>query len=289
MNIQMPSSIKSNKQGYQDLLAIYVQIKDCNFETIQLDCFKTQWFDANLFALLGAFLSDVKVLNSVSFINLSNSLKKVMIRNGFLQRNKSVEEEKYKTAIPYQKFKSNEEQGFCNYIEKELLQRDEFPVMSDLLKKKMSQKMIEIFTNAHQHSQSDFVYTCGQYYREKSKLSFTIADMGTTIQENVKSFQKKSISAIDAIIWAVDEGTTTRPRSAGLPGGLGLNLLREFAKMNKGRIQIVSDCALWEQSEIGKIATFKLDNAILGTIVNIEFNLSDTASYKLRHEPEIKF
>ena len=85
----MPTSIRSNYEGYQELLAVYGQLKDCFFEDIQIDFTKTQWFDANLFALFGAFLYDVKSINTLKFINLSKTLKAVMLRSRFIQKDKT--------------------------------------------------------------------------------------------------------------------------------------------------------------------------------------------------------
>lgn len=287
--MKIPISIKSDLDGYRKLIDIHHQLKNCAFENIKLDFTETQWLDANLFALFGAFLYELKSFNTVTFVNLSIDLKKVMVRSGFIRNDKTQVSETYKTAIQYKKFKTDEEQLFCNYIEKELLKRTELPQMSSLLKKKILQKLIEVFDNAHQHSQCDFVFTSGQFFPTKNKLSFTIVDIGKTIQENVEVFLKQKICATDAIEWAVDDGNTTRPKSQGIPGGLGLTLIRSFLKMNKGKVQILSGCGLWEQKTNGNVFKSEVEVPLNGTVVNLEFNLNDNSSYKLRLEPEIKF
>jgi signal transduction histidine kinase len=47
-----------------------------------------------------------------------------------------------------------------------------------------------------------------------------------------------NITADSAMKWAFQRGTTTRPGGAG--GGLGLDLLKELVKANKGRLDIFS-------------------------------------------------
>jgi len=64
---------------------------------------------------------------------------------------------------------------------------------------------------------------------------------------------------------------------------LGLSIIFEFIELNKGKIQIVSSDGYWEYR---KGETLKKDfNGIFpGTIANIEFNLDDRSSYRLKNE-----
>ncbi len=84
-----------------------------------------------------------------------------------------------------------------------------------------------------------------------------------------------------AILWALQEGNTTRKGS--VPGGLGLKLLREFVALNQGRIQIVSDRGYWECGSRGETAK-RLDHSFPGTVVNLEINTADNKSYGLISE-----
>lgn len=62
-----------------------------------------------------------------------------------------------------------------------------------------------------------------------------------------------------------------------------LKLLKEFIRLNKGRIVIVSNKALYECSASSE--TFRtLDHTFPGTCVNLEINTSDTANYSLKSE-----
>ncbi len=285
--ISIPKKIETNDIGYENIIAIYAEVKDCVFDDIVLDFTETEWIDANLFALLGAWLSSIKELNTISLKNISLSLKKIMIRSGFIQKDNLVDD-KFKTAIQYRKFKVSEEKSFCDYLENELLSRKELSFMSLGFKRRVSQKLLEVFGNALQHGDSDFVYTCGQYFNKKGKLNFTIVNLGTTIQENVSSYLQEEINAKKSIVWAVDEGNTTRPKSSGIPGGLGLKLLKDFIYLNKGKIQIISDSGIWQLNN-RIIKTGFMKACFSGTLVNIEFNIKDKHSYRLKNEPIIGF
>lgn len=109
-----------------------------------------------------------------------------------------------------------------------------------------------------------------------------MADLGSTIRKNVRTFLKdKNISGSQTIKWAVEEGNTTK--TGNHPGGLGLSLIREFLKLNEGKIQIVSSNGYWQEKK-GIMFAADFENAFVGTIVNLEFNLDDKKSYALKTE-----
>lgn len=106
--------------------------------------------------------------------------------------------------------------------------------MSQALNKRFLQSLLEIFQNAAIHSQSGpGVFICGQFYPQKQRLDFTIADAGIGIRENVRQYTgRPKMNSCDAIRWALEEGNTTKTGKQ--PGGLGLKLLKDFICLNKG-------------------------------------------------------
>ena len=64
---------------------------------------------------------------------------------------------------------------------------------------------------------------------------------------------------------------------------LGLNLIREFLKLNGGKIQIVSDDGYWDE-KANTMDAKELSCNFIGTIVNLEFNLDDPKSYLFSSE-----
>ena len=84
-----------------------------------------------------------------------------------------------------------------------------------------------------------------------------------------------------AIAWALEGNNTTKTGS--IPGGLGLKLIRDFIKLNGGRIQIVSDAGYWETHKDGN-AVLPFTAAFPGTLVNIEINTADKCAYQLASE-----
>ena len=122
-----------------------------------------------------------------------------------------------------------------------------------------------------------------QYFPNKKRLDFSIADAGIGFRGNVRRrFNNNNISSIAALQWSLREGNTTR---TGVAGGLGLKLLRDFVKLNKGKLQIISRFAYYEyENDLDSFE--KMDYEFPGTCVNLEVNTSDSNSYCLKSEKE---
>lgn len=204
--------------------------------------------------------------------------------NNFLKGKSPVLNAPHKgTVISYMKFTQYKDIEFMDYVRNEMLSKPDFPRHSKLLGKKINESIFELFENARTHGNCNNIYTCGQIIQESgiSRLDFTIVDLGKTIKYNVNEYLKENLSGSDAIEWALKSGHTTK--TGNVSGGLGLDIIFEFIKLNKGRIQIVSSDGFWEyfNDTIDK-KLFK--DPFNGTIANIEFNLNDKSSYRLREE-----
>jgi hypothetical protein len=144
---------------------------------------------------------------------------------------------------------------------------------------------MEIFSNSAIHSETKMgIFVCGQYYHLQQRLDFTIADLGIGIRKNLIDKIGLKLPAEKAIHWALEGNHTTK--RGPIPGGLGLKLLRGFIKLNKGRLQVVSDLGFWEQHPDGSYEMFPLTNPFPGTVVNIQINTADQNSYILSSEKE---
>ncbi len=279
-----PNQLKSDYEGYSYLVNLYHATKDIKNKTIVIDFNKGYWFEANLCSALGAILHKIQDNNNqFQLINIEKQVETIFKKNLFLLNFEGdYAEDTHSTTIKFRRFDINAEKDFIEYLNRELLSQPDLPNMSPLLKKKINNSIYEIYSNAYTHGGCNYVYTCGQYYPNRKVLDFTMADLGTTIRSNVRKFLKdKTLSGSQTISWAVEEGNTTKTGSH--PGGLGLSLIREFLKLNKGKIQIISSNGFWEEKK-GHIFASDYDGAFIGTIVNMEFNLLDSNSYALKSE-----
>lgn len=286
MIINIPNRIKSDGNGFEELVTIHHKTKSLFLETITFDFSRCKWFEANLCAVLGAICDNaLNNLNEIEFINFKPQIKTIFCKNEFLKHfGGEISIDINHTTVKYKRYSPKEQSSFRDYLDAELLSKEEMPQMSLLLKKKINESIFEIFENAITHGKSDFVFSCGQFYPNKQppRIDFTIVDLGKTIKANVNNFLNEDLNACNSIKWAVKDKNTTKQGDT--PGGLGLKVIQKFLSLNKGKFQIVSDNGYWYQDENNRTFAKLFDNTFIGTIVNLEFNIDDDSVYMLEEE-----
>ncbi|WP_252714454.1 ATP-binding protein [Treponema pectinovorum] len=270
---------------YNQFVNLYAQLKDIMFDSIKIDL--QEWFGANMSAVLGGLLDKGSVTNSVSISSNKSQIITILKKNKFLANyDYPIIPDTNGTTIKYLKLLPSESRYFDLYVMNELLSQSALPKMTDGLKKKIAESIYEIFVNAQTHSQTDYIYTCGQFFPHKNKIEFTIVDMGlgfkNIINNRIKDIKDIHIpfSSVQAIEWALEDGNTTKVNE---PGGLGLSLLTEFIRLNQGKFQIISDDGFYEFCAT-KQTSKKLDAPFPGAIINMEFRTDDVHSYRLSSE-----
>ncbi|MBK9257354.1 MAG: ATP-binding protein [Saprospiraceae bacterium] len=279
------TSINNTFESYQKLITFYENNKNQFFDEIHLNLFN--FFAANMSAALGAVLDKfTSNLNRVYFDNISSQIEAILLKNDFLTyygKQRAIDHNK--TTIKFQKLKPTDGKYFKNYVIEELIEGHmaDLPKMSQGVKEKMVEGIYEIFVNAQIHSKSDFIYTCGQFYPIKNKIEFTIVDTGVGFKEIINKRFSSNLSAVQAITWAVQDKKTTK---VGVSGGIGLAVLREFIRLNKGKMQIISYDGFYQFDESDQV-TRTFDGEFPGTIVNLQFNTDDNNNYSLKSEIEL--
>ena len=289
MDILINKNIKTDKEGYNFLINLYQRVNSQEEKDIRLDFSLCQRFDANLSAVLGAIIDELEQKGyNFWFSKLNPKVLKILTINGFLstkQGDFEITGEEKETFIKYQKFSVSEETEFKGYVDKELINKQNFPYHTELVGKNINTNIYEIFVNAIIHGDCEYVYCCGEYHPDITPpiLDMTIVDCGITIHKNVNDFleniNKPILKPEEAINWALAEGNTTKKTT----GGLGLSLLMDFLSLNKGSIHIVSSNGILTYEE-GKISTENLKETFPGTIVNMQFNFDDDNIYYMSSE-----
>lgn len=99
-------------------------------------------------------------------------------------------------------------------------------------------KVWEIYANSFEHASSHVgTFTCGQHYPKRGELALCVVDFGVGIPTNVRAYTNEAMSSADALRWAFEAGHTTKPGSS---RGLGLDILRNFIRVNDGRMHVYS-------------------------------------------------
>lgn len=235
-----------------------------------------QWFGANMSAVLGALLDKLST-NSIKITADSSKIIEVLQKNTFLANyGYPYFPDVNHTTIRYLKLKVSDSRYFGDYVMNELLSKRDFPNMSERLKQKIFESIYEIFINAQMHSQTEFIYTCGQFFPKKNEIEFTIVDTGIGFRKKIVEQFGLPVNSVQAIRWALVSGNTTKQDA---PGGIGLAVLTDFIKMNKGKFQIVSDDGFYEVGET--VSAQVLRYSFPGTVVNMKFRTDDSCSYSL--------
>ena len=274
--------IHHNLHGFRALVSFYADAVASSSAT-EADMGETRWIDADMCAPFGALIYTlIQQRIAVKLINMHHNVREILFKNGFLSSHGDDKVlDTWDTTITCRRFNVSDEVIFSSYISQEFVGHRGLPKMSTELRKAFSQSVSEVFNNAVLHSQTQLgVFSCGQYFPNKDRLDFTIADMGIGIRQNIKNYTGDDYSPVDAINWAT-EGNSTK--TSGRPGGMGLKFLCNFLDMNKGCVRIVSDSGYWQRNS-GKITIGVLPHPFPGTVVNLEVNTADTKSYVLQSE-----
>ena len=81
-----------------------------------------------------------------------------------------------------------------------------------------------------------------------------------------------------AIAWAMERNNTTRVGD--IPGGLGLDILRDFIKLNGGRLIVASEAGYWcQRGEFVEMTDLAFPYP--GTSIVMEIDCSDQNRYEL--------
>ena len=276
--------IHHDHASFEALTSLYAKTRECIFDEIEIDMQTTRWFDADMCAAFGAILYSLgRKLNEINLTHIPPAVEAILSKNSFLSHYGRVKiPDRWETTISYQRFDLKDDRYFAGYIEDELIDRSEIPKMSLGLLKKFRESIFELFSNAVLHSHTNLgVFSCGQFFPNRNRLDFTVADLGVGMCKNIKDYTGCKLSPEEAIIWAAEEYNTTK--SGNVPGRLGLKLLCDFIDLNGGCIQIVSDAGYWRRKD-SEVLTKPLSYPFPGTVVSVEINTADTSIYQLTSE-----
>jgi len=150
--------------------------------------------------------------------------------------------------------------------------------------------MWEIYNNAFEHSGSEIgVFTCGQHFPHNETLLLTVVDFGQGIPAKMRGFFRQhtdeelvaKLTGASCLRWAFQAGNTTK---VGEPGGSGLDLLKEFVRLNQGKLEIYSNDGYAIVDKDGERFENR-DLAFEGTVVHITLRC-DEKLYRFRDEAE---
>lgn len=288
ITVIIPSSLRSDFFGYSFMSKLAGESIRYSRLLIIIDFEKCRTIEGNLCAILGNILEGlIERDNVIKIINVNSATLRSLANNGFLEKfNYPYSVPKYHTnSVQFKKFNLEDETTAKDFFDSELFRKEGMPQMSINARKAILRSIFEICVNAITHAGCQYVYCCGQFFKGNNNPRATISfvDLGKTITANVSQHLKQSFSGIEAIIWALKEGNTTKFGSE--PGGLGLKLLQDLIYYNKGKLQMISGNGFVEIID-KSVTTKELQYDFPGTIVTLELKLGDPNFYILNTEDQ---
>ncbi len=280
-SFQFEDKINTNYTGYNQLVKFYHFCQEKPPQsTIHLDFTNVEFFDGNLSALLLAITYKLNKINGHSFSADTEMIKNrfdVLYRNGLFKDDNPIKDDREST-VPIQFFETNDKEGFCEYVEKELLCHRGMPKeINNELKSKISDDLLEVFCNTHHHANTiDPFFVGGQYYPTSGVLKFTMVDLGDGFLPRIlKATNGEIKDSLKSIEWAL-EGNSSKLALDHCPGGLGIKNMYKYCKDSKGILQIISGNGYWSTElentvfQGGRI----LPKSFVGTTINLFFKKS---------------
>lgn len=286
--IEIPT-IDDSVEGFELLFVVVKQFEQSQMQ-VRLDFSKCKFLMQNAVAVLGGLASLAKDRGgSCVFLwdTLPTDVQRSLGRNGFMPFfGQPTVKVAGRTAVPFrQDLASAKKNEIIHYLTNDWIGKGRVN-LSEALKNAIVGKTWEIYANAFDHTHSPIgIFSCGQHYPKKKTLKLSVVDFGVGIPFNVRRFTNQpQMSAAQALQWAFRRGNSTKLQD-GIARGLGLDLLREFVKLNKGKLEIYSHEGHVCIDETQRFASRK--ETFSGTIVNITFSC-DESFYRLASEATTK-
>ncbi|NPU95259.1 MAG: ATP-binding protein [Gammaproteobacteria bacterium] len=290
--IQIPT-LNDSPHDFTRLFGIWNDVNDY-FEDIRFDFSRCGFLRPNAVAFLGGLARLVESrMGSVTFDWSTLHHGAVMTnlcQNGFAGTFAYPSSRWDGNSIPYREDKTLDMNGIMDYLTYNWIGKGWVHV-SDRLRDAIAGRMWEIYSNAFEHSGTEVgVFSCGQHYWRQNYLILSAVDFGRGIPANVRSFLRQyvrealvsKLSGAACLKWAFERGNSTC--TGGVARGLGLDLLKEFVRLNQGKLEIYSNDGYAIVDKDGE----RFENrelAFEGTVVHITLRCDENL-YRFRDEAE---
>jgi anti-sigma regulatory factor (Ser/Thr protein kinase) len=278
-------TINDKPKDFGCLFQLWQQVQEDTKEVI-FDFSECYFLRQNAVAFLGGLARLIESRDGKVIFNwetVKNHVSMNLKQNGFMYAFKALEEPWLGNSIPYREDRCQNRDDLVYYLAEQWLGRG-WVNISNLLQGVIVAATLEVYANAFEHGRTDIgVFSCGQHYPKLGELKLSVVDFGVGIPQNVRNFQKNpNLPADKALEWAFQKGTTTR--SGNVTGGIGLDYLKQFVHINKGKLQILSHdgCATIDEKQEIYVRT---QTFFGGTLVNITL-LCDESRYALDFEAD---
>lgn len=290
--IQIPT-LNDRPHDFARLFGIWNETNDY-FENIRFDFSLCRFLRPNAVVFLGGLARLIESrLGSVTFdwsTSRHDAVMTNLCQNGFAGTFDYPSTGWDGNSIPYREDNSLDMNGIMDYLTYNWIGKGWVQV-SNRLRDAIAGRMWEIYSNAFEHSGTEIgVFSCGQHYWRQNYLILSAVDFGRGIPANVRSFLRQyveealvaKLSGAACMKWAFERGNSTC--SGGIARGLGLDLLKEFVRLNQGKLEIYSNNGYAIVDRYGERYENR-DISFEGTVVHITLRCDENL-YRFRDEIE---
>jgi hypothetical protein len=246
--IQIPR-INDGRGDFATLFGIWSQANDY-FEDIRFDFSQCGFLRPNAVAFLGGLARLVESRKGSAEFDWGTLHDQAVLNN--LKQNGFAGAFGYPSSgwdgnsIPYREDNSLNMNEIMDYLTFNWIGKGWVQV-SHRLRDAIAGRMWEIYNNAFEHSGSQIgVFSCGQYFKTYNDLILSVVDFGQGVPAKVRGFFRQHteedlvsrLSGASCLKWAFQAGNTTK---IGEPAGSGLDLLKDFIRVNHGRLEVYSN------------------------------------------------
>lgn len=289
--INMQNKTKKSIEKFSEL-SQYINI-DESVSKITCDFSQVQVIDPSYAPVIYSFMSKA--------INNSNKYQ-IIISRGQIPKLSSLfisQSDKYKKYIR-EKLIGNKAETTenCAFMGSLTLSSDEkvlsaaktiindAPVLFDeKVKDDLCNKLIEMFLNAFEHSETQLAYH-SRCYDENDDFTFSILDYGIGIPNKVR-IKYPDMSDVEGLKWAFVKGNSTKESDG--THGCGLHVLESFVEANKGEIFVVSGGAYASfnfEEGVRKKYFYNLQIPFHGTLFSVKIKSDRLSTYRFKHRKE---
>ncbi len=238
--LQVPT-INDQPHDFDRLFGLWGQVNG-DFLEVVFDFYSCSFLRQNAVAFIGGLARLIQYRGGQVTFRWDTLKQKIftnLAQNGFLAAFGHHSGPWSGNSIPYREDRLQDKDAVVDYLKLKWLGWG-WVHISDRLSDAVVGKVWEIYANAFEHGRSEIgVFGCGQYYPDYHELKLTVVDFGVGIPANVRWHFRgdprvQQLTAANCLRWAFCRGTTTNPN--GIGRGIGLDLLKEFVQINKGRL-----------------------------------------------------
>jgi len=242
--IRIPT-LNDEPEDIQKLFKIWSQVNGYS-EDVRFDFSLCRFLRPNAVAFLGGLARLIKFRDGkfvFDWHTLNSAVMNSLVQNGFASAFGPSSSTSSGHSIPYREDLNRKPNSIIGYLEDYWLGRGWVHV-SPRLRDAIIGRVWEIYNNAFEHSLSKIgVFSCGQHFAMRNELILSVVDFGQGIPAKVRAFLKSDprasqLTAASCLRWAFQRGNTTKQDE---PGGLGLDLLKEFIRINHGKLEVYSN------------------------------------------------